>query len=267
VAFLRYNGSKRPRRLFAWRQEESSFHQRKKDDPLEIRARAYLARRCEQNAPALTALDNGAEVVFAGPGGVVLYERASGVHFVSADDNAILPICDWRFEQAEPVEALALREHNIDAVKRALGLSTAKRCRQVVFIGKLPDAAPIDGLHIAPLGVDDADFVHTHYAMGFDKPYIEQRLGAGDVFGAYHHGALAGFIGRHGEGAIGMLEVLPAYRRLGIGTALVHLMIARLQRLGETPHAHIFVENAASFAMAKGIPGAMFCDEEVAWVY
>ena len=38
--------------------------------------------------------------------------------------------------------------------------------------------------------------------------------------GAFLDGVLAGLIGIHEEGSIGMLEVLPAYRRRGLGYAL-----------------------------------------------
>lgn len=38
--------------------------------------------------------------------------------------------------------------------------------------------------------------------------------------GAFLDGVLAGFIGIHEEGSIGMLEVLPAYRRRSLGYAL-----------------------------------------------
>ncbi|MFQ7452543.1 MAG: GNAT family N-acetyltransferase [Flavonifractor plautii] len=37
------------------------------------------------------------------------------------------------------------------------------------------------------------------------------------MLGAFVDGTLAGFAGFHGEGSIGLLEVLPAYRRRGLG--------------------------------------------------
>ncbi|MFQ9917932.1 MAG: GNAT family N-acetyltransferase [Flavonifractor plautii] len=41
------------------------------------------------------------------------------------------------------------------------------------------------------------------------------------MLGAFVDGTLAGFAGFHGEGSIGLLEVLPAYRRRGLGEALL----------------------------------------------
>ena len=39
-------------------------------------------------------------------------------------------------------------------------------------------------------------------------------------FGAFVDGQLAGFVGEHSEGSMGMLEIFPAYRRRGLGYSL-----------------------------------------------
>ena len=48
--------------------------------------------------------------------------------------------------------------------------------------------------------------------MAPGRDYVAERLAAGAMTGAFLDGVLAGFIGIHEEGSIGMLEVLPAYR-------------------------------------------------------
>ena len=59
--------------------------------------------------------------------------------------------------------------------------------------------------------------------------YVEDRLKAGVIFGAFVDGRLAGFVGEHHEGSMGMLEVVPEFRRRGIAQALEAALI-RLHR-------------------------------------
>lgn len=67
------------------------------------------------------------------------------------------------------------------------------------------------------------------------------------VFGAITDGRLSGFIGRHGDGNMGMLEVFPEFRRRGIATALERFMINYIMTFGRTPVCDVYADNAASF--------------------
>jgi len=223
----------------------------------------YLNGNREQNIPALIALKAGARAVVCEQGGVVLYDPVNRLYFVSADDNAVLQGGWW--DKSLNAEVLALRERNIDAAAQHIGARHVRRCHQVVFT-RAPQCRTVEGLAIEPLDERHIDFVCGHYAMALERDYLLERLSSGSVFGAYYQGDPAGFIGRHSEGSIGMLEVLPQYKRRGIGTALACFMIRRVLSLGETPYAHIFVGNEASLQMIRRIPGAVLLDECVAWV-
>ncbi|MFR8333203.1 MAG: hypothetical protein ACLU9S_13295 [Oscillospiraceae bacterium] len=47
------------------------------------------------------------------------------------------------------------------------------------------------------------------YSLFHNPEYVEDRLKAGVIFGAFADGRLAGFVGEHHEGGMGMLEVFP----------------------------------------------------------
>lgn len=67
-------------------------------------------------------------------------------------------------------------------------------------------------------------------------------------------GNLAGFMGRHIECAMGILEVLPPqYRRRHVGEALERAYINRLLAQGGTtpPYCHVEVANKASLSLQK----------------
>ena len=72
------------------------------------------------------------------------------------------------------------------------------------------------------MGEEWAPYVCEHYSKSDigGLEHIRQAIGAG-MLGAFVDGTLAGFAGFHGEGSIGLLEVLPAYRRRGLGEALL----------------------------------------------
>jgi tRNA (guanine37-N1)-methyltransferase len=224
----------------------------------------FLSKDPEQNVPALGALARGATVVHCSPGGVILRESGNGLYYASVTDPDILNSA-W-FSEGE-ITVLALREGSIDPIADRIGATHIKRCHQVVFLNETPAYKPAEGLSIAPLCVEDADFVCAHYSNVFDRPYIEERLSGGHVCGAFLAGEPAGFIGRHDDGSIGMLEVLPAFRRHGIGTALAGFIINRVVNAGDIPYAHIFVGNAASLAMTSRLCGATLAREAVAWIF
>ena len=230
---------------------------------MERKAEAYLVKNREQNLPAIYALMRGAQPVVCEEGGVILYDAANELYYISLSDNALLQA--WRHELPY-YDLLVLREGNIEAVRRHVGVKIVNPCRQVIFLGEAPAMPNIEGLAIASLTAADLDFVCDHYKMHLHRNYMKARLEAGDLFGAYYRGALAGFAGRHSDGSVGMLEVLPEYRRLGIGSALGCHVIRLVKSLSQIPYAHIFPDNGASLAMTGQLPGATFTDELVAWM-
>jgi ribosomal protein S18 acetylase RimI-like enzyme len=63
------------------------------------------------------------------------------------------------------------------------------------------------------------------------------------------HGELAGFAGEHEEGSLGMLEVLPQYRRRHIGKALATYIINWSLERGQIPYSQAKSDNTASLAL------------------
>ncbi len=124
-------------------------------------------------------------------------------------------------------------------------------CLQFVWQGPAPDTS--GPAEIRPLGPEALPIVVENYHDLEPESYIRERLGSGELFGAYLDGALAGFIGLHFEGSVGMLFVMPPYRRQGIGGQLERCLISREVSLGHTPYCHVLETNAASIAMARAL--------------
>ena len=84
------------------------------------------------------------------------------------------------------------------------------------------------------------------------------------MIGAEVDGQLAGFMGRHSEGAMGMLEILPAFRRRSLGSELEKAYINRLLDASLTPYCHVVHTNEASLQLQKKL-GLVFSEEMVHW--
>lgn len=131
-----------------------------------------------------------------------------------------------------------------------------------------PDGNPMEnGLVIRPVPIEYAAVVAKHYHLSVDSPeYVMERVTSGQVFGAFFGEELAGFIGFHDEGSIGMLEVLPQYRRMHIALALeTYIMNYALER-GMIPYGQIIWDNIVSAKLQEKI-GLFRSESMIYWMH
>ena len=93
--------------------------------------------------------------------------------------------------------------------------------------------------YLADLGVD---------VLWLSPVYKSPQDDNGYDISDYH---LAGFAGVHQEGALGMLEVVPAFRRRGLAEALEAAVIARVLEAGGFPYCHVRLGNTASESLQE----------------
>jgi len=115
------------------------------------------------------------------------------------------------------------------------------------------------------LDASHTDFVFENYSRAWSKEHTKMLLSRGLIYGAYMDGALAGFVGRHTEGSMGMLEVLPAFRRKGLGQDLERFIIDVVLNENKTPYAHIVLGNDISLKLQNKIDGIALADKLVSW--
>ena len=82
----------------------------------------------------------------------------------------------------------------------------------------------------------------------------------------YDQGRLAGFIGEHLEGSMGMLYVLPEYRHKGFGTALQTCLMARTMEKGAVPFGQVEKGNQNSLRLQEKI-GMTRSDDLIVWMW
>lgn len=144
------------------------------------------------------------------------------------------------------------------------GMDLTLTCIQAVYTKEEHFALNEDVL-IRPLKQGDLDVVLAHYHHLADESYIRDRLAKGVMIGAEVDGQLAGFMGRHSEGAMGMLEILPAFRRRSLGSELEKAYINRLLDASITPYCHVVEANEASLHLQRKL-GLVFSEEKVYWI-
>lgn len=147
-------------------------------------------------------------------------------------------------------------------VCRALELELTCPCHQAVYWGREPLAVEGD---IRPLDMSYFSQILEGYHLFHDPEYIEERIGAGVFFGAFVDGQLAGFVGEHSEGSMGMLEIFPAYRRRGLGYALECFQINRYLSQGRVPFDQVIVGNEKSMSLQRKV-GMELSRDTVSWL-
>ena len=137
---------------------------------------------------------------------------------------------------------------------------------QALWQRELPEIRLPEGVTLRPLTQEDVPFVVANYHNpGAYESHIRARIAEG-MIGAEVNGRLAGFIGVHQEGCMGLLEILPEYRRMGLGEVLEAAIIRQQVTRGSLPYGHVRTGNVASIALQKKM-GMDFLDRKVYWLF
>lgn len=190
-----------------------------------------------------------ATCLYVGERGVLLRDEPSGTFMLSAETKAVVEECLPLMQGAELL--VCHQEFYEEFVSEELGLSLGERCHQAAYFKQtfLPETEQ-EG-QVRPLDESYQLFVQEHYQMVTDEDYIKGRLRSGTMYGMFIDGKPVGFIGMHAEGSLGLLEILPEYRRCGLAFALESYAINRMLEKGWTPYGQIILGNAASTSLQQ----------------
>ncbi len=111
----------------------------------------------------------------------------------------------------------------------------------------LPLTLPAE-YRIRHLELQDLEYVYAHYPLIQDKEYLSDTIKRG-MIGIEYEGTLCGFIGRHDEGAMGLLFIDSTQRRKGLGYFLEASLINDLLEKGILPYCQVEEKNLASKAL------------------
>lgn len=228
-------------------------------------AMAYLSRDPVFYVNLLEVLRrDSAVLVEAAPDGLLLFDQGSGAWMMSAAGERAF----HRLIRRVPANCdlfVGYELRYMDRVAELFCLEGRLVCYSAAWPGRTPPEIPEFGGQLRLLGPEWAPWVQAHYSQEMDLDYMEQSIRRG-MLGAFVDGACAGFVGFHDEGSIGMLEVLPEYRRRGLGKVLQLAAIRLALERGKLAFGQVVEDNAPSLALQKKL-GMSLSREKLFWLF
>lgn len=190
------------------------------------------------------------ELIYGGEDGAVVWDKKADVYMLSSFDKASAEkIVDQIPERIKDGQFILHEEWLLPPMERRFPVKEKMMCQRAVYNRdvSLPRSGEIE---ILQLDISWLPVISAHYHLG-SEGYVEERLLSGAIFGAFIEGKLAGFIGEHIEGSLGMLEVFEEYRRKGIAAELESYMINLHLSRGHLPYGDVIVGNEASMKLQR----------------
>lgn len=227
-------------------------------------ALCYLQQDVVLHIDMIESIRRGdAHILDASYRGVLLYNTAGEVYQLSAVDAESAR--EMTAAVGRPGMTVTHQDFAVPIVQTLFSLEETFFCLQAAYLSKERLPIPAGSPEFRPLDASHLAFVAEHYTHITDESYIRERLESGSVLGAFRGDTIVAFMGMHSEGSMGMLEVLPEYRRQGIALALESAYANRLLAQGQTPFAQIVTDNTASLELHRKM-GFAISSQELCWV-
>ncbi len=232
---------------------------------MDLKAFEYLSKDVNKNVGMIECLKHhDCEMIYNENDGVFMLDRTAGIYMLSTDVVSASERATDRI--APPRLVVCNSEHDYTVASKAFDLNGLNKCYQVIWEGgKLPLKGVCEIKKLAATE-ENIDFVFNHYTLAYTKEHIAEEIASIGMLGAYLDGRLVGFIGRHDEMSMGLLEVLPECRRMGIATELESQLINEILDMGQVPYAHIICDNEKSLNMHRS-KGFTFSEGFIYWIF
>ena len=186
---------------------------------------------------------------------------------------------EWKLPQeiskGERIECIAIHQREmVPFMEKYFHLKTDMECIQGAYTRKEklpvrglygPDGRGENGFSIRTLTEEFIPFVAEHYSEIGSPEYVTERILHGAVYGAFYEEKIVGFIADHEEGSIGMLYVLPEYRKRHVAMALETYCMNLAVERGEIPYGQVVLGNEASIHLQEKM-GICFAKGTVVWM-
>lgn len=193
------------------------------------------------------------EVPFADDG-CVLVRCEDGLQAVWGDDPGLA--CRVLRLLGTPTKLMVLSPGLVEAAKESLGFFEGRPCHVCAYLGQRAPRrraqVPLEVRLLQRRWLPEVRRRYTH-AEYLREGELEGLVARGLLLGGFVGEELAGFVGVHAEGSIGMLEVAEGYRRRGVGSALEAAMMGVQLARGETPWVEVWPGNDASLALQRSL--------------
>lgn len=146
------------------------------------------------------------------------------------------------------------------------GLSLSEYCVNVAYLKQERLSWDCPGLTIRPFRPEEVPTLLAHYDMEGEAEIMD-HIRRGELFAAEYNDQLAGFMGLHSDGSMGLLETFPEYRKLGIGRAIEKFFINFCLDRGWVPYGQVRRNNEASFSLQQNLGMAFDRTKTLCWCF
>lgn len=161
--------------------------------------------------------------------------------------------------------AVVLHGKELFSRAEVLGFTESTPCYQTLYDKN--DLLPLHTeLAIRHPDRTDYETICKAYTLPIGEDEIYASIDRPEFSAGYLGDLLAGFIGLHAEGSIGMLHVFEAFRGRGYALDLAAHMINRRMADGAFPYGQVFIDNDASIALQKKM-GLSFSGDYICWKF
>lgn len=246
------------------REEKKEREQREQAEREREKAAAWLASR-----GALAHVDmieairrKQAEILYAGEEAVMIYETDSKTCMIAAEDPNP---CREILKRGTYHQFAIHHEGLAGEIQKKYHFPKSLATYQCAWTGKEPPAADETG--ILRLRPEHADEVCSYYGtMGDPGDYVRELIRRGQMWGIFENGRMAGFAGEHLEGSMGLLEIVPEYRRRGFGYRLEAFLIRHFLEQGRVPFCQVIEGNEESMKLQKKL-GMEIAEPPTWWLF
>jgi len=142
--------------------------------------------------------------------------------------------------------------------------SNTMLCYQYAYLKDTIDI-PRGELTVRTADNDDFQWLSSVYDL-VSAEELRRDVELGNILIASVNGADVGFVGEHLEGSMGLLHILPEFRRRGYAEELESLMIADTLRRGFVPFCQTELDNYASIHLQEKL-GLVKADNITGWLW
>ena len=196
-------------------------------------------------------------ILYASDKAVLIVADSGWVHMLSCEDREL----GLELIKTHQPPWVVLHQMDMREAVAGLGYRIGDECWQSAYTKTTPMEETL--ADIRRLDRRFLKRIADNYELA-DEGEIAALLDAGVIYGAFAGGDLAGFIGRHEEGSVGMLFVFPQFRRMGIAEALERNYVNRELAEGNVAYGQIFVGNTPSRQLQEKL-GMDFSDKFICW--
>lgn len=196
-------------------------------------------------------------ILYASDKAVLIVADSGWVHMLSCEDREL----GLELIKTHQPPWVVLHQMDMREAVAGLGYRIGDQCWQSAYTKTTPMEETL--ADIRRLDRRFLKRIADNYELA-DEGEIAALLDAGVIYGAFAGGELAGFIGRHEEGSVGLLFVFPEFRRMGIAEALERNYVNRELSEGNVAYGQIFVGNTPSRQLQEKL-GMDFSDKFICW--